>query len=125
MILATMLLMAANVPQSLLDRADEANLAYVRCLFGVTREANAAGLRVEQFERRMAESCLSEESSVRSLGSRILTLRGNGSPAASVDGFIRQTKRKMVEDYRKLPQQKQALEELARVCRQQPEACRH
>jgi len=124
MILAILMLMESVVPQALLDRSDQANAAYTSCLFGVTRDANARHLAPEEFERRLTISCRHEERELQQLGSQIFTLRGDWTPDAKVEALIRNIRRQMVEDYRKLPEQERALEELARVCRQAPDSCR-
>ena len=121
--IAALLLMAADVPQALLDRADAASQAYVGCLFAVTREANAAGLPVEQFERRLAGSCLAEEQAARRVDSRIFALRGDPNPAAKAAALAEETRKGMIANYRRLPDVERQLKQLAEICRQQPSAC--
>jgi hypothetical protein len=124
MIVATLLLLASDVPQALLDRSDEAAGAYVSCLFAVSRQAHAAGLSVESFEQRLAGSCLAEERMVRQIGNRILALRGKSNPGASTDALIGDMRRRVIADYRALPAQERALQDLERICQEKPEACR-
>lgn len=121
--IAALLLMAADVPRALLDRADAASGAYVGCLFGVTREAHSAGLPVDQFERRLASSCRAEEQAARQIDSRIFALRGDPNPAAKAAALAEETRRGMVANYRRLPDVERQLEQLAEICRQQPSAC--
>jgi hypothetical protein len=125
MVAATLigLLMAANIPPALMARSDEAAAAYVQCLFGVVRQANAAHLSQSAFEQRFAASCHAEQSAQRALGLRILRLRGEPSPEASVDELDRQVRQGMIEDYRTLPEKQRALEQLEALCKAQPAAC--
>jgi hypothetical protein len=125
LVTALLFIAAADVPQALLDRSDEASGAYISCLFGVMREANAAHASTDEFERRLAGSCTAEENLVRQLDTRIFTLRGNRNPAAKSEALIRQTRQGMVAQYRQLPEQERTLQELARLCREHPDGCRN
>lgn len=118
------LLIAAQVPQALMNRTDEASLAYVSCLFSVVREANAARLSQSAFEQRLNTSCRAEERAERALAIEVLRLRGEASPERSVDLLDRQIRQGMVEDYRALPEKQRLLEQLNAVCAAKPESCR-
>jgi hypothetical protein len=94
------LLAVQAIPQELLARADEANGAYVQCLFAESRAANAARLGVVEFERKLAGSCTAEEEAVVRTGIAILRLKGVANPAASARQQARDARRSVVETYR-------------------------
>ena len=118
------LLMAAQVPADLMARADEAAGTYVQCLFATVRESNQAGLSVAQFERRLGAACLAEEQRHRALAIRIFRLRGDPAPIRKAEQLDAETRRGMVDDYRKLPEMERKLKDLAELCRAQPDACK-
>jgi len=122
--MVALFIMGAAVPQALLKRADEASGAYVSCLFGVSRQANAARLPVTEFERKLEASCQAEERLVTDLDRRIFTLRGEPSPQSLAEELARDARRQVIESFRQLPDQERALEELGRTCQQNPESCR-
>jgi hypothetical protein len=124
MIAAALLIMAGAVPQALLERSDGASADYVACLFAASRAAQTRALSADAFERELARSCLAEERAVREAARRVFALRGDRSPQASADALTRETRSKMIDGYRRLPEQQRALEELELLCRQKPEACR-
>jgi hypothetical protein len=118
------LLIAAQIPGSLLARSDEANAAYVQCLFSVVRAANAAKLSQSAFEQRLSNACRAEGQVQRALGVRILKLRGEPRPEQSVDRTDWQIRQGMIDDYRKMPEKQRALEQLEALCRGKPQQCR-
>lgn len=126
MVAATLavLLIAADVPPSLMARSDEAAAAYLQCLFGVVRAANAAHLPQSAFERRFAASCRTEEQAQHALGVRVLGLRGERAPEQSAEALERQIRQGMIADYRTLPEKQRALEQIEALCKARPEQCR-
>jgi len=95
--IVALFIMGAAVPQALLKRADEASGAYVSCLFGVSRQANAARLPVAEFERKLEASCQAEERLVTDLDRRIFTLRGEPSPQSLAEELARDARRQVIE----------------------------
>lgn len=124
MIMIGLLLWAQVVPDSLMARADAANLSYTQCLFAASREAHGAGQSVAAFERRLATRCLAEERELASASARIFTLRGDPAGMAKANQLTREARRGMVENYRRIPEFEPQIEELAKICRERPEACR-
>ncbi len=122
--IVALFIMGAEVPQALLNRADEASGVYVSCLFGVSRRANAARLSVAEFERKLEASCQAEERLATDLDRRIFTLRGEPSPKSSAEELARDARRQLIESFRQLPDLERGLEEIGRTCQQNPEACR-
>lgn len=117
-------LIAAQVPASLMARSDEAGATYVQCLFSVVREAAAGRLTQSAFEQRLSNSCRAEEQDQRALAARVLKLRGDPSPERSVDRLDRQMRQRMIDDYRALPEKQRLLEQLGALCAAHPEECR-
>lgn len=124
MIGLSLLLAAQGVPQSLLDEADAASLAHVECLFAMSRQAHAAGLSATQFESNLATACLREGRALQRVSTKIFALRGRRDPAAEAEQMLRESRRGIVDGYRKIPDIEAKLEELGEVCRARPEACR-
>ena len=100
MIGVALLIAVQPMPAELLGPADEANAAYVQCLFAESRAANAARLGVDEFERKLAGSCTAEEEAVVRTGIAILRLKGVANPAASARQQARDARRSVVETYR-------------------------
>ena len=143
------LTMAAQVPSSLMARSDEAAATYVPAadaakseLFtpmyllsaartylaanqpAVVRQANAAHLPQAAFEQRFAASCRAEEQAQHALGVRVLRLRGEPAPERSADALDRQIRQGMIDEYRTLPEKQRMLEQIAALCRANPQECR-
>jgi hypothetical protein len=95
-----LLLAAQAVPQSLLAAADEANGAYVQCLFATSRTANGAHLALEQFERKLAASCLREEDDLVRTGTAVLTRRGERNAASRARQEAKDARRSVLDTYR-------------------------
>jgi hypothetical protein len=125
MILIALILAAADVPQSLLDDGDAANLALTRCSFAAERSAHAAGLSVSAFEQKLGRDCAAEERRLRATSVRIFRARGSANPDAEAEDMIRAARQAMVDAYRRLPEQERVLDEMARMCREHPDACRN
>jgi hypothetical protein len=100
--MAISLLLAAGVPQSMLAAADDANGAYVQCLFATSRAANAAHLSVEAFETKLASSCLTEEASLVRTGTAVMAARGETDAASTVKREAADARRSVVDTYRKI-----------------------
>jgi hypothetical protein len=124
MITLGLLLTAQLVPQSLLDSADAANLAYAQCLFAVSRESSEARLSVGQFERELEGSCLAEARRLRLLSTKILALRGDANAAVSAEQLDREARQGMIHNYQRTLELGPQLERLAEICKVQPDACR-
>ena len=124
MIVIALFAAAAAVPQSLLDEADAASLAHTECEFATVRAANQARLPAAALEERLGTSCAAEERALRSASIRVFRARGNPNPDVEADRMIRNGRRLMVENYRKLPEIEAQLEQLSEICRARPEACR-
>lgn len=125
MIALALAIAAADVPQSLLDEADATNLAYTQCAFAAERSAHEAGLSISAFEQKLASSCVAEERGLRAASARIFRARGNRDADAQAERLIRSSRQTMVDSFRRLPEQDRALEQLARMCREHPDACKH
>jgi hypothetical protein len=123
MLFLSLLLAAQAVPQALLDDADAASLAHVGCLFATYRQANEAGLSVAQFENKLARSCAAESQALRQASARIFTRRGQRDPAAEAERMVQDSRRGMVEQYRRQPEIDKQLKQLGELCRANPEAC--
>jgi len=95
-----LLLAAQAMPQSLLGPADEANGAYVQCLFATSRAAHSARLGVEDFERKLSSSCLAEEEAVVRTGIPLLRLKGVANPAWAARQEAQDARRSVVDTYR-------------------------
>jgi hypothetical protein len=124
MFILSLFLTAQLVPQSLLDRADAANLAYTQCLFAVSRESSEAGFSTNQFGRKLEGACLAEGRSLIQVSTKIFTLRGEPNAAVQAERLDRDARRGMIEDYTRMIELEPQLERLAEVCRTQPHACR-
>jgi hypothetical protein len=96
------LILAAAVPQSMLAAADDANAAYVQCLFAASRAANAAHLSVDAFETKLASSCLAEEAALVRTGTAVMAARGEPNAASTVRREAAEARRSVVETYRKI-----------------------
>lgn len=99
MMIAALLLAAEAVPQELLAAADEANGAYVQCLFATSRAAHSARLAVDEFERKLAASCLAEEEVLVRTGTAVLGRRETGAQS-TVRREARDARRSVVDTYR-------------------------
>jgi hypothetical protein len=124
MIAIAMLLAAAGVPQQLLDEGDAANLAHTQCAFAVIRAADAAGLSVAGFKSKLDASCGDEERRLRNASIRIFRARGDPDPEGEARDAVNESKAIVIEDYRKLPEQKRIIEEIGKVCGAHPDECR-
>ena len=80
--------------------ADEANGAYVQCLFATSRAANSARLSVEQFERKLAGSCLAEEDELVRSGVAVMRHRGEPNAEATVRREASDARRSVVNTFR-------------------------
>ena len=97
-----LLIAAQAMPEELLGPADEANGAYVQCLFAVSRAANRARLSVDEFERKLASACLAEEEALVRTGIPILRLKGEPDPASRVKQEAQEARRSVLDTYRKV-----------------------
>lgn len=100
MMIAALLLAAEAVPQKLLAAADEANGAYVQCLFATSRAAHSARLTVDEFERKLAASCLAQEEVLVRTGTAVLGRRGETDAQSTVRREAQHARRSVVDTYR-------------------------
>lgn len=71
-----LLLAAASVDPSLVERADQLNLEYTQCLFETARSSREQGLSSGDLPSRLATSCNAERQQLRRVTIQILMLRG-------------------------------------------------
>ena len=121
MMLLAMLLAAQP---ALMERADEANLAFTSCLFAQSREAHAARLPLADFKRKLANACLDEERQMQRLAASIFAERGEPNPATAAKKLTSEARASVIATYESLPRIERQLDKLGEICRQQPEACR-
>ena len=100
MIAIALLLFAQSVPQSMLATADNANAAYVQCLFATSRAANGAHLSVYAFEGKLASACGAEEQAIVRATSAVLERRGERNAEATARQLARDARRSVLETYR-------------------------
>ena len=100
MIGLALLIAAQGAPQSLLNAADEANGAFVQCLFATSRAANSARLTVEEFERKLAGSCLAQERELVRTGAAVMRARGQPDAEATVRQEAADARRSVVNTFR-------------------------
>ena len=120
MMLLAMLLAAQP---ALMEKADEANLAFTSCLFAQSREAHAARLPLAEFKRKLANACLAEERQLQSAATRVMAKRGEPNPAVAAKKLTSEARASVIATYESLPRIERQLEKLGEICRQQPEAC--
>jgi hypothetical protein len=123
MIAIALLIAAADVPQSLLDQADAANLAHTQCMFQTMRQAGQAHVPPEDLERRMKSACAAQERALRVTGARIYAMRGHSNPQAEADAEIEDGYRSAVEEYRQFPEFERQLRGLQAICKADPKSC--
>lgn len=102
MIALALLLATEAVPQSMVAAADDANGAYVQCLFATSRAANGAHLSLEAFESRLAASCITEEQEVVRTGTAVLSRRGEANAASSARQSAKDARRSVIQTYRQI-----------------------
>lgn len=102
MIPFAILLAAQAVPQSMLAAADNADEAYVGCLFATSRAANGAGLSLEAFERKLASACHAEEEASVRAGAAVLMARGEPNAVSTERQMAEDARRSVVDTYRKI-----------------------
>ena len=101
MVLAALLLLLQGVPQSMLATADDANEAYVKCLFATSRAASASHLSVEAFEARLGSACTDEEAALVRAMANVLQRRGESNATAQAERAAKDARRSVVETYRR------------------------
>lgn len=119
MIIAALLLFAAPT-----DEADAANMAFTTCLFATSRSAHAAHLSVGAFEQKLASTCWSEQHVLERAMATIFRRRGEPNPAASAHSLAEDSRRALVQDYRRVIELEPELRKLAELCRAHPDQCR-
>jgi hypothetical protein len=107
MIALTFLFAAEAVPHSMLAAADNANAAYVQCLFATARAANGVQLSIEAFESRLDRSCRTEEQELLRTGTAVLSWRGEANAAARVRQLADEARHSVIETYRQTSRLKQ------------------
>ena len=100
MIALAFVLAAQDVPQSVMAAADEANGAFVQCLFATSRAANAARLGVDEFEHKLAGSCLVEERELVRTGAAVMRARGQPNAEATIRQEAADARRSVVNTFR-------------------------
>ena len=100
MIALALLIAAQAVPQSIMVAANEANGAYVQCLFATSRAANSARLSVDEFERKLAGSCLTEEQELLRTGADVMRTRGQPNAEATIRQEAADARRSVVSTFR-------------------------
>lgn len=118
------LLIAVQPAPALVEKADQASQAYIGCLFATSREAHGSRLPLAEFKRKLAKACQAEERLARAAATRLLAERGEPNPAASAERMMSDARRSVAATYESLPRIESQLEELAEICRQQPDECR-
>jgi hypothetical protein len=120
----TLALLLAGAPAALVRNADEANKTYIECLFATSRAADANGLSVAEFSRRLAGACGAEEQRARAALTQVLAANGERNPAAAARQAALEARSSVAATYESLQQIGPQLEELSKLCREQPDACR-
>ena len=120
MIAIALLFAAADVPQSLLNAADDANLAYTQCMFATMRAANQAHVSASGFESRLRSNCSAEAERLSTVSARIFAARGHANPAAEADRMMEEDYRSSVEEYRQLPEKEKLIRDF---CKADPKDC--
>lgn len=118
--LAILLAAAADVPQSLLNAADDAGLAHTQCMFATMRAANQAHLSASDFESRMRSDCSAQAQRLTNASARIFRARGDSNPTAKAERMIEDSYRTAVDDYRQLPEKEKLVRDF---CKADPKDC--
>jgi hypothetical protein len=100
MIAIALMLSAQTVPQAMLAAADEANGAFVRCLFATSRASHEAGLSVDAFETRLSASCTDEEAALIRATAAVLTRRGQRNAESTARQLTHDARISVVSTYR-------------------------
>ena len=100
MIAAALMMVAQPVPQNALAAADEANAAYVQCLFATSRAASGAHLSADDFERKLASACVGEEETLVRTGVAVLRARGHSNAEAAARQLAKDARRSVLDTYR-------------------------
>jgi hypothetical protein len=100
MIALALFVAAQGVPQRVMAAADEANGAFVQCLFATSRAANAARLGVDDFEHKLAGSCLAEEQELVRTGAAVMRARSQPNAEATVRQEAADARRSVVNTFR-------------------------
>ena len=99
MILALLHLAALAASPAQLAEADRRNAAFVTCLFATARAAHERAVPSASFRRLLAESCLSEQQSLRTMLITALAAKGDRSPAQTADDTISNARAAVVTAY--------------------------
>lgn len=100
MIAVALLLSAQSVPHAVLDAADQANGAYVQCLFATSRAASASRMSADVFEARLAAACTAEQQAVVQAMTAVLQGRGERNAAAVARRAAEDARRSVLDTYR-------------------------
>jgi hypothetical protein len=123
-VIGVFLLLATAVPAAVTDAADDANLAYVQCLFATSRTASGDRLSIGAFEQRLANACLAQQSALERALAKSLARRGERNSAARAHGLADAARRTVVEDYRHALELEPQLKRIGEMCQAHPEQCR-
>ena len=104
--------------------ADAANATYTQCLFAVSRNANAAHLSVGTFEQKLEHSCTSEQAELERAAARIFKARGEADASPKAKRVTNDSRRMVLDSYRRTRELEPQLKELAALCKAHPEQCR-
>lgn len=96
-----LLIGAQAVSQNMLAAADEANGAYVQCLFGTARAANGDGLSVTDFEGKLASACVAEEDALVRAGTAVLRAKGTPNAASTARQLANDARQSVLDTYRR------------------------
>jgi hypothetical protein len=118
------LLIAAQPAPGLVEQADRASQAYIGCLFATSREAHGARLPPGEFDSKLANACQTEQRAAQRLMTRLLSERGEASPASKAEQMMGEARSSVSATYESLQRIGPQLEKVAEICRQQPDACR-
>lgn len=118
------LLIAVQPAPALVEKADQASQAYIGCLFATSREAHGSRLPLAEFKRKLARACHAEERLARAAATRLLSERGDPDSGATAERMTSDARRSVTATYESLPRIESQLEELAEICRRQPDDCR-
>jgi len=113
------------IAQASTDLADEANGAYVQCLFARSRAANEARLSLSEFEGRLASSCAAEEQTSVRATAAVLARRGERNAAGTARRLAASARQQVIDSYRRAIELEPELRKIGDLCRAQPERCRN
>jgi hypothetical protein len=103
--------------------ADAANAAFTQCLFATARKANDAHLSVGGFEALLGRSCLAEQRELERATTRIFAGRGEADANGKAKRLGLDSRRMVVDSYRKARELEPQFKSVAALCKAHPEKC--